>query len=212
MSKAFWKSRKGQIVFCVGGLLLSVIFLVSQFGGSLLGGLGGGRSKEALERELKKLQQEQVRLNAELADLETLRKAAESKFDGAWKQSVNGNGEVELRSLIENTARTLELRLNNISTVRRTNFNKDLSLLELDIAVTTDIDTLMRFLLAVDQIEPRLYWRRFDCRSSNMFGMQAVQFNGSLRCASDERSVENVPGKKAAVADDGKSGNKEVKK
>ena len=198
MSKAFWKSRKGQIVFCIGGLVFSLLFLAVQFGGSLGNLLPGNKSREVLERDLKKLQQEQIRIQGELDNIEVVRKTALSKFDGAWIQSKNGMPEVELRALIENAAKKLELRLNNISTVRRSNFNKELSLLELDVSVTTDIDTLMKFLLAIDQIRPQLYWRKFECRNSNMFGMQAIQFNGSLRCGNDERAVDNTPVESAA--------------
>ena len=193
LSRAFWKSRKGQRIFCVAGLLASVLFLLVQFGGDLGTLFPGKGSKNTLERELKKLQQDQERLKAELDELDKVRMIAESKFKGAWKKSVNGIPEVELRSLIEKTAKDMDLRLNNISTVRKTNFNKDLSLLEVDVSVMTDIDTLTKFLLAVDKIRPELYWRRFECRNANMFGMMVLNFSGTLRCANDERSdVESM--------------------
>ncbi|MBE6367289.1 MAG: hypothetical protein E7052_05200 [Lentisphaerae bacterium] len=186
-SKAFWKTRQGQRLFCVIGLAISVLFLLWQFGGSLLGGMPGAGSRKILEQDLKKLQQEELRLKAELAELNAFSQAAAQKLVGAWKAAENGEPEVELRSLIENTAKNMELRLNNISMVRRSSFNKDISLLELDVSLTSDLDTLMKFLLAVDQLQPQLYWKKFECRASNMFGMSAVQFNGTLRCANDER-------------------------
>ncbi len=187
LSKAFWKSRRGQRIFCVAGLLASVLFLLSQFGGSLGNIFPGSGSKAALERELKKLQQDQEKLKGELAELESVSSIADSKLNGAWALVKNGEPEVELRAMIEKTAKDMELRLNNISTVRKSNFNKDLSLLEVDVSVMTDIDTLMKFLLAVDKLEPKLYWRRFECRTANMFGMMGVNFSGTLRCANDER-------------------------
>ncbi|MBO5722490.1 MAG: hypothetical protein J6S19_05195, partial [Lentisphaeria bacterium] len=137
-----------------------------------------------------------------LNDLESVRKIAAGKLSGAWNVSQNGVPEIELRGMIENAAKKLELRLNNISTVRRTGFNSELSLLELDVSVTTDIDTLSKFLLAVDKLQPQLYWRRFECRSSNMFGVNAVQFNGTLRCGNDERSAVEVPADKKSAGKD----------
>ena len=187
LSKAFWKSRRGQRIFCVAGLLASVLFLLSQVGGSLGNIFPGSGSKAALERELKKLQQDQEKLKGELAELESVSSIADSKLNGAWALVKNGEPEVELRAMIEKTAKDMELRLNNISTVRKSNFNKDLSLLEVDVSVMTDIDTLMKFLLAVDKLEPNLYWRRFECRTANMFGMMGVNFSGTLRWANDER-------------------------
>lgn len=205
LSKTFWKSRRGQIVFCIAGLAVSLLFLLSQFGGELGGIMPGSKGRDSLQRELKKLQQDQSDLQVKLDEIEAVRKIAAGKLEGAWKVSQNGVPEIELRGMIENAAKQLELRLNNISTVRRTGFNSELSLLELDVSVTTDIDTLSKFLLAVDKLQPRLYWRRFECRSSNMFGVSGVQFNGTLRCGNDERAAAEVPADK-------KSAGKEFKK
>ena len=187
--KAFWKSRRGQMVFCAAGLLVSVLFLLWQFGCSIDTILPNDSSMSKLERELKKLEADKKELEDELAIQNAMRKLAEKKFDGAWKSSVNGSPEVELRSLIEKTAKKMELRLNNISTVRKSNFNKDIALLEVDVSLTSDIDTLMNFLLAVRSLKPDLYWKRFECRMSNMFGMPGVNFNGTLRCICDERKI-----------------------
>ena len=208
LNKAFWKSRKGQRIFCIVGLAASVLFLLVQFGGNIGSFFPGSGSKNTLERELKKLQQDQEKLSKELDELEAVRKIADSKFDGAWKKSVNGIPEVELRALIEKTAKDMELRLNNISTVRKSNFNKDLTLLEVDVSLMTDIDTLMKFLLAVDKLKPELYWRRFECRTANMFGMMGVNFSGTLRCAADERPEKNVERSSDTVPENGKAGKK----
>ena len=186
-SKAFWKTRQGQIVFCVLGMALSVIFLLWQFGGVLLGGISGTAGKKILEQDLKKLQQEHERLKAELAVQEAAEQSALKQFAGIWRAVEHGEPEIELRSMIEKTAKNMDLRLNNISMVRRSSFNQELSLLEVDVALTSDLDTVMKFLLAIEKLEPKLYWKRFDCRSSSMFGMSAIMFNGTLRCGNDER-------------------------
>ena len=201
LSKSFLKTRKGQRIFCIAGLIASVLFLLIQFGGDLGNFFPGSGSKNALERELKKLQQEQELLKVELADLDAVRAVADRKFIDAWKKSVNGVPEVEMRAMIEKTAKDMELRLNNISTVRKTNFNKDIVLLEVDVSVMTDIDTLTKFLVAVDKLKPALYWRRFELRTANMFGMTGVNFSGTLRCVGDERP-EVLSERKETVADD----------
>lgn len=201
LSKSFLKTRKGQRIFCIAGLIASVLFLLIQFGGDLGNFFPGSGSKNALERELKKLQQEQELLKVELADLDAVRAVADRKFIDAWKKSVNGVPEVEMRAMIEKTAKDMELRLNNISTVRKNNFNKDIVLLEVDVSVMTDIDTLTKFLVAVDKLKPALYWRRFELRTANMFGMTGVNFSGTLRCVGDERP-EALPERKETVADD----------
>ena len=87
----------------------------------------------------------------------------------------------------------MDLRFNNISTVRRSSFNKDMSLLELDMTVNTDLATLTEFWLAVDKLEPVLYWKRFECRLHNVYGVSMIQFNGTLRCANDDNSHAPPP-------------------
>lgn len=187
MSREFWKTAKGQRTFCALGIAASLLFLLWQFGGEFSLMMPGSDSSETLKREIKKYDQDIAKVKASMSEIDAVRKIADSKLDGAWTQSVNGVPEVELRTLIEKAAKTLELRLNNISTVRKSSFNSDMSILEVDVALTSDIDTLSRFLLAVDKITPKLYWKRFECRTSNRFGMSGVQFNGTLRCANDER-------------------------
>ena len=200
-SGEFWKSRKGQQTFCVLGVLVSLLFLLWQFGGSMSDFFPAAGNKESMERELKKLQAEQENLRADLTVLENIKLHADSKFNGSWRNSVHGTPEIELRTLIEKAAQKCELRLNNISTVRKSSFNSDLALLEVDVSVNTTIDVLTKFLLEVEKIQPSLYWRRFDCRTSNMFGMSAVNFSGTLRCASDERAVIPEKNKENGVSE-----------
>ena len=188
-SKDFWKSRHGQLTFCALGGVLSVIVLLIQFGGSLGSIFPSEVGKAALERNIKKLQQNIEEMELEMKSLDNVRKQAESQLDGAWKAAEHGVPEVVLRESIEKAAKDLDLRLNNISTVRRNSFNETISLLEVDVSLSADLDMLMKFLTAVEQIKPQLYWKRFDCRMVNMFGVNGVMFNGTLRCANDETSL-----------------------
>ena len=207
-SKAFWKSQRGQVTFCIGGLLVSAVFLLSQFGVSCASMFPGEKERAALEKELDKLAKEELSLQEKLTAQAALRSAAALKIENAWQAAIHGEPEVELRALLENTAKKLELRLTNISTVRRSNFSKDISLLEVDVALTSDLETLTNFLLAVDALKPELYWKRFDCRSANQFGVPVVAFSGTLRCANDERSIpasvasETTPDESKAVPGD----------
>ena len=100
-SKAFWKSRNGQLTFCVAGGAFSILFLLIQFGAFSGGLLPNAAAEERLEKELKKLQQTQKELESDLAVQEEVRKQAAAKFNGAWKNSVHGVPEVELRSMLE---------------------------------------------------------------------------------------------------------------
>lgn len=193
-SKAFWKSRNGQLTFCVAGGAFSILFLLIQFGAFSSGLLPNAAAEERLEKELKKLQQTQKELESDLAAQEEVRKQAAAKFNGAWKNSVHGVPEVELRSMLENTARDMDLRYNQLSMVKKVSFNQDLTLLEIDVDLTVDIDSLVKFLMAVHALKPELYWKRFDCRMIQYYGMPAIRFVGTLRCVNDLRP-EKASGK-----------------
>ena len=132
------------------------------------------------------------------------------QLQGAWQTAVHGEPEVELRTLIENAAKVLDMRLNNISTVRRSSFNKEISLLEVDINLTADLDMMINFLQEIEALTPKLYWKRFDCRSTFMYGMSVMQFNGTLRCVNDERPEAVTPKKTETTPDKAqKAGNSE---
>ena len=136
-----------------------------------------------------------------------MRKRAAAKFDGAWKNSLHGVPEVELRSKLENTARELDLRFNSLSTVKRSSFNEEISRLEIDMDLNViDMSLLMKFLMAVHEMEPELYWKRFEFRMANYYGMPAIRFNGSLRCINDLRTEKN--GRKNNDDKNGSGGNK----
>lgn len=188
-SRKLLKTRRSQILFCCIGLLCSAIFVLMQFNFSALNFIPSEAGKKKLISDLEKLEKEQKELQDELSDHQKVRDIAESKFNGAWVVRTHGRPEVELRTLLQNAAKKLELNLTNVSTVRKSNFNKDLTLLEVDVNLTSDLETLARFWVEISKITPHLYWKKFECRMTYMFGMPAVYFNGTLRCVCDERPV-----------------------
>jgi len=181
------KTRRGQIIFCCAGLALSGIFLLMQFGlnfGSMMP-TAAGRKK--LEDDLKKLEKEKQELQADLNAQQAVRDMAAAKFNGAWQVREHGRPEVQLRTALQEAAKKFELTLNSLSSVRKSNFNREITLLEIDVNATSDLDTLTKFWLEINKITPQLYWKRFECRMSYMYGMPAVAFTGTLRCVCDER-------------------------
>ena len=181
------KTRRGQVIFCCAGLALSGIFLLMQFGlnfGSMMPTAAG---KKKLEDELQKLEKEKQELQADLNAQQSVRDMAGSKFNGAWQVRQHGRPEVQLRTALQEAAKKFELTLNSLSSVRKSNFNREITLLEIDVNVTSDLDTLTKFWLEINKITPQLYWKKFECRMSYMYGMPAVVFSGTLRCVCDER-------------------------
>lgn len=188
-------TRHGKILFCLAGILLAALIFYIQMSGEI-GPLLPGRSRiDALNRELKKLRAQEAELAGQSEARDAVRQTAENKMNEAWRTAEHGEAELELRAKLENAAKSQELKLTNLSTVRTTKFNNDLSFLELDIAATTALETLTRFIAAVDRIEPKLYWRRMDFRPDNS-GAGTIFFSGTLRCLGDARAVAEDNGRK----------------
>ena len=182
-----FKSRRSQIVFCAVGMLISVLFLLMQFGFNFNGMIPSAASKKKLEGDLEKLEKEKLELQEQLNAQQTLRNIADSKFNGAWIVREHGRPEVELRTLLQNAAKKYDLTITSLSTVRKSNFSKDLTVLEVDVNLTSDLEKLTQFWQETANIKPALYWKKFECRMSFMYGVMAVNFNGTLRCVCDER-------------------------
>ena len=191
-------TTRGKIIFCAGGLLLSVMILWIEFGGEIGTLLPGPARIDALNRELKKNLAAEAELNARLEVREAIRRAAEKQIADAWSTAKYGEAEVELRAKVEKAAKDQELKLGNISTVRTTKFNNDLSFLELDVNVSADLEQVVKFIAAIHAVEPKLYWRRLDFRPDNFSGTGSLMFNGTLRCLSDERAAQSAAAVKSA--------------
>ncbi|MPM27968.1 hypothetical protein SDC9_74485 [bioreactor metagenome] len=185
-------TRRGKIIFCILGALLSVFLIWIQFSGEIGTLLPGEARLDELNRELKKARAAEAELNLQVEAREAIRRAAEERIAEAWKTEKYGEAEVELRSKVEAAAKNQDLKLGNISTVRTSKFSNDLSFLELDVSASTDLEQLVKFIVAINAVEPKLYWRRLDFRPDNFSGTGMLVFSGTLRCLSDERTPEST--------------------
>ncbi len=106
-----------------------------------------------------------------------------------FRPERDGDPELELRKKIEPAATKAVLPLNSIGTVRRSAINTQLYFAEIDVAGSGTLEQITAFLAEIQQMEPRLYWRRIELRPEFRRGPgpaaataePLLQINGTLR-------------------------------
>ena len=185
----FLATTRGKIIFCSAGVVLALLIFYLQMADEIGPLLPGEEAITALDRELKKIKAAEADLGIKAAEREKLREAVDAKFAAAWQSARHGEAELELRAKVEQAAKSVDLKLTSLSTVRTTKFNNDLTFLELDMNAVTDLDQLAKFFTALEAVEPQLYWRRLDLRP-DFSGTGGVSFSATVRCLGNERAEE----------------------
>lgn len=179
--KNFRKSKKGQMIFIIGGLVFSIIFLLWQLGGNISSLIPSGSRLENLRTERRKATAELNELEKKMRDAEAEAKTYNANLGTFWNDTVNGYADVELRKKIEEAAQKAGLQLNSIGTVRRTRINNDLQFLEIDMSGVNTLEILTNFYEQIYLATPKLYWKRVDLRQENLQNSDQLFFNGTLR-------------------------------
>ena len=179
--KNFRKSKKGQMIFIIGGLFFSIIFLLWQLGGNINSLIPSGSRLENLRTERRKATAELNELEKKMRNAEAEAKTYNANLGTFWNDTVNGYADVELRKKIEEAAQKAGLQLNSIGTVRRTRINNDLQFLEIDMSGVNTLEILTNFYEQIYLATPKLYWKRVDLRQENLQNSDQLFFNGTLR-------------------------------
>jgi len=160
--KEFFKTPKGKLVLALGAMLLSWIFLLLNFSGSLLVSLPSESRKAAIKQEIRKLKTELNSLNEKKVQAEKLKKKWQELAERSWQPERDGDPELVLRQKVEAAAKKSEIKLNNLGTVRLTRVSQDFSFAELDVSATTRIAPLTAFVYELQKEKPTVAWRRLS--------------------------------------------------
>ncbi len=158
--KEFLKTGKGKLTVACCALLISWIFLLTQLSGSFSSWFPDEGRKEGLRREIKKFESEQLVQQKKLKEMEDLRRKYRAMIENSWQFERDGDPELLLRQKVETAAKESELSLNNLGSVRTSRINDDLYFAELDISTSAPFENLMLFIAKIQEIKPRLAWRR----------------------------------------------------
>lgn len=187
--KKFRESRRAQAIFCVAGLAVSAVILLSTSGRSL-GSFFPSRSKiEAAKKELDKAAAELAIQEARQHEVQALEKSYKEMLGSVWENERDGDPELELRKKIEEAAKKYDFKLNSIGALRRNRINNELSFYEVDVAATETIELISLFLKEVQEISPRMYWKRADLNPENLFNSDRVRLSGTIRLIGHEAAA-----------------------
>lgn len=190
--REFAGTGRGKLILALCGLALSWIFLLWNFSGSF-GDLLPGRERIAdLEEEITQLKQQNATLVARKKAADDLKAQYQNQLVGYWREERDGVVDTELRNKIQQAAREVDLKLNSLGSVRTTRINSELYYAEIDLSTSGSLETLVRFLGRIQEISPKLSWRRLDLRpemrDTDLAGM--MNFNGAIRIIGFDGEVE----------------------
>ena len=203
--KDFIKTPKGKLIcaLCVLGVTWSIL-LFNFLGGARDLVPSADKVKNA-ERELKRKKSAYEEAKKEKAAADAVQTAYNSIVRRAWKENLHGMVESTLRQMVSDTAKAQMLKLASLGSVKTNRINNDFYFAEIDITFQAAYPEVLRFLAAIQKLEPQLSWKRFDLRpdfrslrqmnanASSIAGMVAknsgeniestitVNFSGTLR-------------------------------
>lgn len=187
--KEFLKTPKGKLVLALGAMLLSWVFLLVNFSGSLLVSLPSESRKAAIKQEIRKLKTELNSLNEKKVEAEKQKKKWQDLAERSWQPDRDGDPELVLRQKVEAAAKKSEIKLNNLGTVRLTRVSQDFAFAELDVSATTRIAPLTAFVYELQKEKPAIAWRRFSVFT--MMRRPRPQGNNNNRTVSTSNTTED---------------------
>lgn len=185
--KDFVKTPKGKLVLALGAMLLSWIFLLLNFSGSLMISMPSEKRKSEIKQQIRKLRTELKTLQEKQLQAEQRKKDFRELAVQSWQPSRDGDPELLLRQIVENAAKKSELKLNNLGTVRISRINQDFSFAELDVSATARLAPLINFANEIGKVRPALSWRRFT-----VFSMMRRPRNNNSRTVSSNQTDDNL--------------------
>ena len=185
--KEFIRTPKGKLILALGAMVLSWIFLLLNFSSSMMIALPSESRKAEIKKEIRKLRTELKSLQEKQQQADRQKKNWKNLADRSWQPKRDGDPELLLRQIIEAAARTSELKLNNLGSVRLTRINQDFSFAEMDVSANTRIGPLTAFIREIEKSEKNISWRRFS-----VFTMMRRPRTGNSRTVSSNQTDDNL--------------------
>ena len=213
--KEFAGTPKGKLVIAVCAMLVSWIFLLWNFSGSISFSLPSDKRKSTVKQEIRRLRSELQSLDTKFKDADKIRKRFKTLTESSWQPDRDGDPELILRQKIENAAKECELKLNSIGTVRTTRITQDFYFAELDISANASFETIIKFIAKIQEQKPVISWRRL----SAFLMFQRPRTNTQSRTVTNNSSGNTSEttlifsgNLRVVVYEEGTSGQKEVQK
>ena len=160
----FLKTPNGKLAAAVSALVLVWIVILFSYLDGLDALFPDDRSIADAKRELVNCRKGYEKALEETRKNEKLLKAYNQMIENAWKEDKHGMVDTELRRLVSNAARSVELTLDSLGAVKSNRINADFYHAELDISARANYEDVIKFFKAVEKITPKVIWRRVDIR------------------------------------------------
>ncbi len=184
----FLKTPNGKLAAAVSALVLVWIVILFSYLDGLDALFPDDRSIADAKRELVNCRKGYEKALEETRKNEKLLKAYNQMIENAWKEDKHGMVDTELRRLVSNAARSVELTLDSLGAVKSNRINADFYHAELDVSARANYEDVIKFFKAVEKITPKVIWRRVDIRPDRRppWGRQQNQTSITARVLSEE--------------------------
>lgn len=155
---------KGRLILALIVMLISWIWLFSQFSGDFKAILPGSSDISRIKEELEKEKAEFAVLDRKARSLAKIRSAYEKRLEGFWDEEKEGDVSLGFRELVEQAAATQEIKLTSLGSARTSRINGNLSFAELEVSFSGTLDEIAKFLAAIRALPHSPAWKRADFR------------------------------------------------
>ena len=155
---------KGRLILALCIMLISWIWLFSQFSGDVRGILPGASDIAKLKEDVEKERAEFAVLDRKARSLAKIRSAYEKRLAGFWDEEKEGDVSLGFREQVEQAAALLEIKLTSLGSARTTRINGNLSFAELEVSFSGTLDEIAKFLAAIRALPHSPAWKRADFR------------------------------------------------
>lgn len=176
---------KGRLVLALCVMLISWVWLFSQFSGDFRGILPGTADIARLKEEVEKEKAEFALLDRKARSLAKIRASYEKRLAGFWDEETEGDVSLGFRELVDQAATLLEIKLTSLGSARTTRINGNLSFAELEVSFSGSLDEIAKFLAAIRALPHSPAWKRADFRQEvqrpDRTALPAAGRNGTMQ-------------------------------
>jgi len=155
---------KGRLILALGVMLISWIWLFSQFSGDFRGILPRSSDITRIKEDLEKEKAEFAVLDRKARSLAKIRSAYEKRLEGFWDEEKEGDVSLGFRELVDQAAAMQEIKLTSLGSARTTRINGNLSFAELEVSFSGTLDEIAQFLAVIRALPHSPAWKRADFR------------------------------------------------
>lgn len=190
--QTFVKTPKGKLTVALSVLGVTWTVLLIHFAGGLKDMAPTADKVRNASRDLKRKELAWSNARAEKVESDAVKAKFHAIVRNAWHESKHGMVDTVLRQMISGVAQNQMFKLNSLGSVKTSRINKDFYFAELDVTFQAPYPDALKFLTAIQKLQPQVYWKRFDMRPDFRSLRQMNQNASSIAGMVAKNSGENI--------------------